>query len=321
MNRRDFQSLLLAGALISLVRPSAGTPTPKLLFVHGRGQAGLDSHELEATWLSTLKKGAMAVGRKLPDTLEVSFPFYGDLLETFVQGADLPLTPDLEARGGTGEDAEFLAFQAEVAEDIRQKTGITDEQIMREYEEAGGEQDDTVPRGPQNWKWVRAIIAAVDKHATGVSSSAIEQRMRDVFLYTTRPYVRDAVDEVVRNALTASPTVVVGHSLGSVVAYNVLRNRTGDGLVPLFVTVGSPLGIRAIKNQLLPISFPKNVTSWFNAFDRRDVVALFPLDGDNFEVDPAISNFDGVRNSTDNRHGIVGYLDDKEVASHLLDAL
>jgi hypothetical protein len=51
------------------------------------------------------------------------------------------------------------------------------------------------------------------------------------------------------------------------------------------------------------------------------VVALYPLDRANFLVTPEIENYAEVKNSTDNRHGIVGYLDDARVAKRLLDAL
>jgi hypothetical protein len=34
-----------------------------------------------------------------------------------------------------------------------------------------------------------------------------------------------------------------------------------------------------------------------------------------------VTNFNGVQNHTDNRHGIDGYLDDSNVAANLLDDL
>jgi hypothetical protein len=53
-------------------------------------------------------------------------------------------------------------------------------------------------------------------------------------------------------------------------------------------------------------------------------VALYPLDTAHFPLDPttpAIHNKRDVRNRTRNRHGIAGYLDDKEVARWIYDAL
>jgi hypothetical protein len=64
-----------------------------------------------------------------------------------------------------------------------------------------------------------------------------------------------------------------------------------------------------------------SVNSWSNAFDTRDIVALYPLDPANFPVSPAITNYNKVNNHTDNRHGIDGYLDNPIVTKWVLDAL
>jgi len=74
--------------------------------------------------------------------------------------------------------------------------------------------------------------------------------------------------------------------------------------VPLLTTVGSPPGIQAIRDQLLPLSFPAHVRTWYNAHDPRDVVALYPLNNDNFPVSLAMDNYQGVRNQTPHRHGL-----------------
>ena len=55
------------------------------------------------------------------------------------------------------------------------------------------------------------------------------------------------------NSLTEDVTVVVGHSLGSVVAYSVLRNDRRALKVPAFITVGSPLGVRALRDTFRPL--------------------------------------------------------------------
>jgi hypothetical protein len=94
----------------------------------------------------------------------------------------------------------------------------------------------------------------------------------------------------------------VGHSLGTVVAYNVLRSGRK---VPLYVTVGSPLGIRATRKTLSPIENPIGNKGWYNAYDGRDVVALYPLDMNNFDV-PTITNNGGVqRRRQDGSFGIL----------------
>jgi hypothetical protein len=307
-------ALAVSSAMGSLASRARAERSTRLLFVHGRGQQGLDPVQLKSEWLATLKTGAAAAGRAMPDDVDVAFPFYGDTLDTFTRQFDIPLTSDMQSRGSPLDD-EFLVFQAEFAEAVRQRAGVTDAQIDAEYG------DNPQPRGPLNWSWVQAILRAIDRHGGGMSQKTLETFTRDVFLYTTRAGVRDEIDRIVAATLTDRPTVVVGHSLGSVVAYSVLRSDRRALRVPLFVTVGSPLAVRAVRDQFRPLRSPSPVAAWYNAFDTRDVVALYPLDAQNFPVQPAIENNAGVRNRTDNRHGIVGYLDNADVARRIVDAL
>ncbi len=54
------------------------------------------------------------------------------------------------------------------------------------------------------------------------------------------------------------------------------------------------------------------------------MVSLYPLDTRNFPLapqEPGITNKTDVENWTSNHHGITGYLDDKDVAKHIYDAL
>jgi hypothetical protein len=66
---------------------------------------------------------------------------------------------------------------------------------------------------------------------------------------------------------------------------------------------------------------PACVRDWYNAFDPRDVVALYPLDAHNFPIRPPIENKSTVDNFTDNRHGIDGYLGDADVARKIFEAI
>ena len=198
------------------------------------GPSRVDPAALRSEWLTALRRGAQTLDREFPESVEVAFPYYGDKLDGLTRQFDIPLTSDVRARGGGPLDEEFLVFQAEVAEAVRLRAGVTDEQVDAEYG------PNPRPRGPLNWEWVHAILSAIDKHGGGMSQRALEVFTRDVFVYTTRADVREAIDLIVSAALSEEPAVVVGHSLGSVVAYSVLRSDTRALNVPLCVTVGSP---------------------------------------------------------------------------------
>lgn len=290
----------------------------ELVLVHGRAQQGKDSLALKKEWLETLGEGLAKSNLTLPiEEPAVRFPFYGDTLDALMDGASEDEAADVVVRGDTA-DAEQKEFICSLMEEIRERAGITEDN-MREVADS-----DVVDRGPLNWEWVQGILKAIDRHVPGGSGASVALFTNDVYQYLGNPGVRDAIDTGVKKAFTPGvPTVVVGHSLGAIVSYNVLR-RDGDSEgwnVPLYVTVGAPLAVTAIKKSLSPIRHPTCAKSWFNAMDERDVVALYPLDASNFDVDPAIENKTDVRNDTANRHGIRGYLDDKEVARRIYDAL
>ncbi len=286
----------------------------KLILVHGRSQQGKAPDLLQQQWLSALKDGLQNANVELPQGIDIRFPFYGDRLDELIRDLDTPLISDVMSRGASQDTAE-ADFRGELLYEMAQNAGVTDSDIQSYFK--GTYQE----RGPQNWEWVQSILKALDSK-TSLGEAAIEAFTRDVYVYLTNKSVRKAIDGIVSASLSEGSCVVVGHSLGSVVAYNVLRNTLSAVDVRKYVTVGSPLGIRAIKRRLeSPLSMPGCVESWFNAMDERDVVALYPLDAHNFNINPAIENKTDVNNHTDNRHGIEGYLDDATVARRIRDAL
>lgn len=286
----------------------------RLLFVHGRAQEGKTSAGLEQEWMNALRRGLSSANLDFLTSVKIDVPFYGDKLKELLDHRNLPPADNIASRGGAvGNDYE--AFLREVAIEAREKEVVTTAEVQAEL---GPE---ALTKGPENWEWVQAVIRVIDRNAPDISNASIGVLLRDVFVYLNDGPVRRAINKIVAEKLTDEPTVVVGHSLGTVVAYDVLREYGGSH-VARYVTVGSPLGIRAIRRRLAtPLAVPQGVSDWYNAYDDRDVVALYPLDATNFPVTPAINNNGGVKNHTDNRHGIDGYLDDINVAKAIRDAL
>ena len=145
--------------------------------------------------------------------------------------------------------------------------------------------------------------------------------LTDVYIYINTPAVTKSINKIVEAKLTDEPTIIVSHSLGTVVAYRVILDNISKINLHKFITIGSPLGMSAISSKLSPLTNPCNDDDWFNAYDERDVVSLNPLDDEHFPIDPEINNFNGVDNHTDNRHGIIGYLNDETIASEIIEAL
>ncbi len=83
----------------------------------------------------------------------------------------------------------------------------------------------------------------------------------------------------VREILPQSPRLLIGHSLGSVVAYEALCRIPDHGITTL-ITLGSPLGLRSIRAGMsqkvrdrMP-NLPPGVLRWVNIYDPRDAIAL-----------------------------------------------
>lgn len=289
----------------------------RLVLVHGRGQDHKDADELKQEWIAALRGGLEVQGLHLPiGDDHIKFPYYGQLLFELVADARERVS-DVVVRG-PGADRREEAFLREVLAETVQAAGITQQQMLDYAAET------RLERGGADHRWAQAALKAIDRHVPGASSVSIAVATRDVHRYLHRAGLRDVIETGVRAAMPAhSEMVVVAHSLGTIVAYNLLRRegREQGWQVPLLVTLGAPLAVSAIKRSLMPIGFPEVVTTWFNARDPRDLVALHALDGRGFPTEPPTENWDGVHNMTPNRHGISGYLGDPIVARRIHEGL
>ena len=158
---------------------------------------------------------------------------------------------------------------------------------------------------------------------TRVFEQLVKVTFKDVHAYFFRDYA-ERMRAVVRAAIAGidEPFVLVSHSLGTIIAYDVLREEASRSLtIPLFVTVGSPLGVQEIQDLVAqPLEVPAAVGAWLNASDFRDVVAL------DHTVKPEYAPPDRctdlmVDNSSANHHGIREYLSAAAVRDPILAAL
>jgi len=154
--------------------------------------------------------------------------------------------------------------------------------------------------------------------------------LRDVNDYFFVPARRDAMRRSVLERIEAGggPFVVIGHSQGSMVAYDVLQGLGADVDVPLFVTIGSPLGLTEVQDQIKrltnqrTLAVPAGVRQWVNVADPLDPVALDKaLSG---EFSPAARIRDvtmGNPDSPRNPHSGTGYLKTSAVHDAVRDAV
>jgi hypothetical protein len=286
----------------------------QLVLIHGRSQQNLDSIALKQEWVGSLNIGLAGIGRRLPISPDnIKFPYYGNTLIQLCNG----LTPEQAAsvviRGEITDDAE-RQFAGQIIIQAARSFGVTDD-------DARAAMDQTMIRkGIENWPLVLGFLRALDR-IPGVSTDAIALATHDVFQYLSQSGISTIIDNGVAGAFTPDvETVVVSHSLGTLVAYNVLRSLGAAYKISQLITLGSPLAIPAVKQALAPLSHPSCLVKWANARDPHDVVALYPLTPDHFPLQPILDKSD-VSNFTPNHHSIPGYLENPAVAQWIYDAL
>jgi hypothetical protein len=130
-------------------------------------------------------------------------------------------------------------------------------------------------------------------------------------------------------AAAPGPHVVVSHSMGTIIAYDCLRNCEDCPPIDTLITLGSPLGLDAVQDKLKPqgakrVDYPTKIKrAWINIFDPLDPVVGFDpkfandykRDGKNVIKDIQESNWGRWR------HNIVKYLSGPKLRAELREAL
>ena len=147
-----------------------------------------------------------------------------------------------------------------------------------------------------------------------------------------RTVIRNQLADIIRK-YGKRDILLIGHSMGSIIAYDVLTQLVPDVKIDTFVTIGSPLGLPIIMNKinleqtknlssgLMPVT-PENINKkWFNFSDLRDKVALnYNLGDDYKENAKGIKPIDEIvynnyeYNDEKNPHKSYGYLRTPEMA-------
>ncbi|MFJ7068449.1 alpha/beta hydrolase [Streptomyces sp. NPDC101115] len=271
---------------------------PRLVFVHGIGAPRDAAAELDE-WLRAVAAGARAAGHSAQVSAltggwaaDARFAYYGDLFRTAgAQGGGT--TPGGPAGATREPDDELLAALLLEAVDER----LADPDPLSPVEAhalraarvrlappAGAQGAGASGRRVVNA--VTSLLAVPGLRSLGgwltarVTAGMLGQVAR--YLNRAEPDGGTTLDQRIRARVAASldadgPNIVVAHSLGTVVALETLHEHAVD--VPLFVTLGSPLGIRgAVMPRVRPhpLGTPGAVGRWLNFWDRDDLVAARP---------------------------------------------
>lgn len=286
----------------------------RVVCVHGVGQQREAPNTLQGAWAPALCGGVALADGWLAEE-EVQAAFYGDLFRPpgrHLAVGDPPIQPDdLDPF----EQSILLQWWAEAAR--------TDASVVS---------PDARTLATRTPHAVQGALRALSnsRFFAALGERALLGDLRQVRDYFHEPDIRMQARQRVIDAIGADTRVVVGHSLGSVVAYEALCASPALP-VKMLVTLGSPLGIpNLIFDRLDPAplrsdqaearprgQWPGPGRTWVNVADRTDVVALFKDLGETFG--PKVDSWLVDNGAT--AHDVRPYLTAEETGRAILNGL
>jgi hypothetical protein len=236
---------------------------PKILVIHGISNQYGGEHELHGAWFPAICDGLARAGNHgLPKPEDCACPFYGDLFRPSgtLSSSTLPRLTDL------GPDEALLLEQ------IWMSAAASESSVPgpQEFEE-------TLVWAPRVVERALASLAKSSYLANLVPLQFLGD-LRQVVFYLNRSDIHTQILNRALKYMDQETRIVIGHSLGSVIAYEALAARpdvTAD-----LLTLGSPLAIRNIVfDKLTPPPaagsgvWPGQVRNWTNIAATGDIVA------------------------------------------------
>lgn len=262
-----------------------------LVFVHGIGSARDPEGERDS-WLRALAMGARKAGHSSQGSalarqgsVEAVFAYYGDLfMRPMAQGGLAPLANVGEAEAFRQLLGDVIDTHLDTCSDEGERRILQHARVeLTAAQQAQG--SGNLVRRLVNVCTTLLALPGVRRGGQWASSRLMAGHLAQVTRYLARSEADDdgrTLDERIRSRLLSflhedRPTVVIAHSLGSVVALEALHHYQGS--IPLLVTVGSPIGMRTVVHPRLrpqPPATPNCVHRWLNFWDRDDIIAPRP---------------------------------------------
>jgi pimeloyl-ACP methyl ester carboxylesterase len=258
----------------------------QIVLIHGIAQEQESADTLEAKWLPALAGGVRKADRPSladrlwrgarPGDVECRMAFYGDIF----------LDPGRMGGGQTVED--LTPEQQELAESLAlewlrraEKRAALEEDrdqaqaVLLAHDPQSGPQQGWKERGRPLLKGLAGLRWFAPK-GMALATRFGDRSLAQVTRYLTEEAVNEEVQQRIAAHVGPETVAIIGHSLGSVAAFQAAHRLQRD--LPLLLTLGSPLGLRSVVYDLLPETkeVPPRVQKWVNLTDADDLVAAEP---------------------------------------------
>lgn len=261
-----------------------------VIFIHGI------SNMPEPNTLQTLWENAFAIEKRDNPGLEIgaygvnvelvywSDVLYADYAKSW-SGAE-SATISLEMSNAVRGDSPSLdAVSDEWANRVSQTLDVDFQDLTSSVETPSVDHDDgkisaaAAEAIPLPWSLKKPLMRAFIRDAHHYLFN-VEYSPRLGTKYHVRQELRERFVSTVTKAKKDGPVIVVAHSLGTVIAYDCLKNAAECPEIQSLITIGSPLGMSEMQDKLDPgytskdgYAHEKITDEWYNVYDALDVVS------------------------------------------------
>ncbi|MDX2086054.1 MAG: hypothetical protein SFZ03_11785 [Candidatus Melainabacteria bacterium] len=115
--------------------------------------------------------------------------------------------------------------------------------------------------------------------AAGIAANVVQDYIDDILTFFAVPGIRKKIMSRLLVFLEKFPdAIIIAYSLGSIVAYETVKNYPESAKGHILITVGSPLGSPALNVMVkrfikVPDHLRPNVTGWFNFYSKEDFIS------------------------------------------------
>jgi hypothetical protein len=275
----------------------------RVVMVHGIGHRFTSRRETEAAWRAAVTTGLHDSHLPELDERDIDVVAYGNCFRA--AGAKSDDYDELDTPPAYGPADLTASFEQDLLAAISEPAAANVESKLY------------LPGA------VQAMVRRIDASQLLPRSSQrlVVWLVKEVHRYLHEPRVRDCFQSRLASCIGPDTRVVVGHSLGSIAAYEALCAHREWG-VDTLLTIGSPLGFASLGSLLSPPvrdgrGFWPNVRAWVNVAAQEDAVAIVK------ELAPIFGKVDDrpILNGRRHAHDAVRYLTSAEACDAIVAGL
>lgn len=296
----------------------------QIVFIHGVNQQRFTAESLAQQWYDIFQRGLAQSGMNPELNLHaLHFPYYADLLDQHLNTeleSLLEAIPLLTPEQLPSHRHNSMMGSALKLASLEPKTPLLDQ--LQSWLE--------LPLSQRMFIWSHLAKDHIYKEMVMLLSrfpklheSVIQRYIVEAYYYLANPTFMQLVHHRILSLFQPNQDyIVVAHSLGSVVALNVLQLLAPNIRIHRFITLASPLAFPVIQQKLQqPLHKPNCLQGeWHNFIAEHDYLASYALQPPFFNMTTPIQNT-AIHTFADKPHEIIGYLQHPLVVKCIVDAL